>query len=346
MSTTSTPVRVGLAGLGRFGKLHASVLSRLASARLAAICDPLESELQAAGDRYNVERRYQTFDELVADPELDCFFIVTPEDYHAEHARKALGRGLPVFMEKPLATTSQAGAELVALAERSGAPLQIGFVLRFDTQYALVHDEIHSGRFGDLISLRVKRNCSRSWFDIYGDRAHSVYETVIHDIDAMLWFTGSPVESVYALDRNVSGRTYPEACFALLRFANGATGIVETSWFIPDHAPANVWTPTWSGAIDAELEVVGTKETARIRLLDAGISIWSDEVTRQPETGLWPELHGNIAGALSEEDAHFIECVRTGTPSTVTSIRDAAEGLRIAEAIVESAATGQVVRLR
>ena len=48
------PVNVGLAGLGRFGKLHAAVLSRLPQARLAAICDPLAEVVRSVGDQYEV----------------------------------------------------------------------------------------------------------------------------------------------------------------------------------------------------------------------------------------------------------------------------------------------------
>jgi predicted dehydrogenase len=61
---------------------------------------------------------------------------------------------------------------------------------------------------------------------------------------------------------------------------------------------------------------------------------------------MWPELYGQVAGALREEDAHFIDRVMRGDASNVTSVDDAVEGLRIAEAIIESASTGREVSLR
>lgn len=338
-------VRVAIAGLGRFGRLHANVLGTTAGARVVAVCDPDPAARDAVGDALGVADRYADVDALLAAGGYDALFLVTPEQFHAAQATAALAKGLPLFLEKPLATTAAEGAEIVAAARAAGVPLQLGFVLRFDAQHAMIRAEIASGRLGELVSLRVKRNCSQSWFAAYGERVHTVYETSIHDIDLLLWLVGAPCVSVYAVERNVSGLPFPDACFALLRFANGAVAQVETSWFVPEGAPANVVTPTWRGTIDSELEIVGTRASARTRFLDTGPVLWQPDGVVVPETGLWPELGGRIGGALRAEDAHFIETVRSGQPSTVASADDAVAGLRIAEAIIASAASGAPVDL-
>ena len=106
-----------------------------------------------------------------------------------------------------------------------------------------------------------------------------------------------------AVERHLSGLRYPDGCWALVEFASGAVGMLETSWLVPAGAPANVVTPTWRGTIDAEIEVIGDAGTSRIRLLDAPLSLWSEGFTAAPETGLWPEVSGSIGGALRDEDA-------------------------------------------
>ena len=113
----------------------------------------------------------------------------------------------------------------------------------------------------------------------------------------------------------------------------------------PAGAPANVVTPSWRGTIDAEIEVIGDQGTGRIRLLDAPLSFWSGDFTAAPETGLWPEIGGAVGGALREEDMHFIDRVRRRSPESVSSVADAVEGLRVAEAIVASATSGMPVAL-
>lgn len=338
-------LRVGIAGLGRFGKLHAAILSQLPGVEIAAVCDPLASEVTALGDRYGVPGRFADYDQMLAGASLDAIFLVTPEPLHAAQALAAIERGIPVFLEKPLATNHAEGIAVAAVAARAGALVQVGFLLRFETQHALLKSEIAAGHFGPLVSLRVKRNCSRAWFPDYGDRVHPVYETSIHDLDLLLWLTGSRCTEVYAVARNYTGLRYPDACFALLQFANGTVASVETSWFVPAGAPANVLTPTWHGTIDAELEVVGTERSARLRLLESGLAIWQPTMTAHPETALWPEVAGQVTGALREEVAHFIDCVRSGTPSPVASLTDAVAGLQVAETIVAAAAKGSAITL-
>lgn len=338
-------IAVGLAGLGRFGKLHASVLSRLAGARLAAVCDPLPDEVAAVADHYAVPGRFGDYAQMLAEAALDAVFVVTPEPLHAAMALQAIERGLAVFLEKPLATTAAEGQRVADAAHRAGVPLQVGLVLRFDVQHALLKREIATGAFGRLVTLRAKRNCSKAWFPDYGDRVHPVYETSIHDIDLLLWYAASRCTKVYAVQRSYSGMRYPDACLAILQFENGTVATLETSWFVPAGAPANVLTETWHGTIDAALEIVGTERSAELRLLASGVSVWTPRLTAHPEAALWPEFQGHVVGALREEDAHFVACVRAGTPSPVASVADVVAGLRIAEAIVASAESGREVTI-
>jgi len=334
------PVNVGLAGLGRFGKLHAAVLSRMPQVRLAAICDPVAEVAQSVGEQYGVPGRYAEFTELLRQPDLDCLFIVTPEDLHFEQVMAALELKVPIFLEKPLSVTADEGRQVLAAAERAGVTVQVGFLLRFETQHAFLKDEIASGKFGQIVSIRVKRNCPKTWFSVYGDRAHSVHETVIHDIDLVLWWLGQRCEKVYAAQRHLTGLRFPDATMALLQFDGGTMVTVETSWFVPEQAPANVLADGWFGTIDAELEVIGTEQSARLRILESGLEIWTSQVAKHPEPGLWPVVHGGVGGALREEVVHFIDNVRTGRVSDVASAVDAVAGLEIAEAIITSAERG------
>jgi predicted dehydrogenase len=248
-------------------------------------------------------------------------------------------------MEKPLSTSA---ADAGAIAERASAAkvfLQIGFVLRFDAQHAMLRSRIADGQLGELVTIRCKRNCSRDWFAGYGERAHTVFETMIHDIDLVLWFTGSRVKRVHALDRNISGLRFPDALIATLQLENGAMALLETSWFVPAGGPQNVLAGDWTGTIDAEFEIVGTEQTARYRLLDSGLTIASNDAVQHPEVGLWPDVYGSIGGALRLEDEHFITCVRSGSPSSIASLEDALHGLQVAEAIARSATEGTEIRL-
>ncbi len=337
-------IAVGIAGLGRFGRLHAGVLSSLSGVRVAAVYDP-DPGTPTLVKKFGEPAVKRTFADLLAQPDLDCLYIVSPEDTHEAMVTQALDRGLPIFLEKPLALSSGRGAEIARAAAERGIYLQIGFVLRFEARLGYLRDQILNGSFGKLVTFRAKRNCSRSWFDVYADRAHAVYETVIHDIDYLLWIADSPCKTVYARQYNLSGRKYPDATMALLTFENGLMAAIETSWLVPEQAPATVLTGNWGGTIDAEMEIVGEHRSARFRSIESGLEIWDDRFSHHFDASLWPEINSSIAGAIRAEDEHFIGIVRNGEPSTVASVADAVEGLRIAEAIVESASTGRIVDL-
>lgn len=342
---TGDNVRVGLAGLGRFGKLHASVLGAMPGVELVAVCDPRDDEVAAMLAQQDGARGFSNYEAMIEETALDAVFIVTPEPLHASQALAAIARHIAVFVEKPLAMTADEAEQVAAKAAAAGLPLQVGFVLRFDVQHSLLKGEIAAGALGNLVSLRTKRNVSRAWFPDFGDRAHPIQETAIHDLDLLLWYADSPVTRVQAVERNLSGMRYPDACWALLEFASGAVAILETSWFVPAGAPANVVTPAWRGTIDAEIEVIGTEGTSRIRLLDGPLSQWSADYTAVPETSMWPAIGGSVAGALREEDANFIDRVRHRAPETTSSVNDAIAGLRVGEAIVTSGTEGRLVDL-
>ena len=343
MSRTS--LQLGLAGLGRFGRLHADVLGQLPDVSLAAIADPDDEARQAVLAGHPGARAYADLEALLADPDLEAIVLATPETLHHRQASAALEAGLHVFVEKPMAATAAEAEDLRTLAERRGRRLQVGLVLRYEASHQLLHRQIAEGSFGELVSIRVKRNCSRAWAASYLERVHTVYETLIHDLDLMLWYTGSAPVAVTAVDRNLMGHAHPDASFALIRFASGTVGLAESSWFVPDQALTNVSTPEWRGTIDAELAIVGTERTAQLRLLDAPLQIWSDRQHEALEMGLWPLLEGGIGGALREELADFCRCVRRGRSSEVASLPNAVTGMRLAEAIVASARSGATIAM-
>ena len=83
---------MGLAGVGRFGALHAAVLSRLAGVELVALADADPHQLAAVADRHGVSRRYDEALALIADDSLDTVVLATPDEQHAPQVRAALER--------------------------------------------------------------------------------------------------------------------------------------------------------------------------------------------------------------------------------------------------------------
>ena len=123
-----------------------------------------------------------------------------------------------------------------------------------------------------------------------------------------------PVRRVYA-QAHSTGDSVPNTLVATLTAEDGALAVLQSTWLVPDAAPSNLAGPPagpldlW-GTIDAQLEVVGTSQVGKVDLMSGGLSLWDDSAVRTPDTGLWPEVHGRVSGALREELSTFLDCVR------------------------------------
>lgn len=345
-------VNVALVGLGRFGRLHAETLRQLPGCRLAALCDADPSVLERCGEQWGVAARYLRFEDLLREAGVDAVDIVTGESVHGKQARLALEAGRGVFVEKPLATQLDEAEAVQALAEETGLPVCVGNISRFDARYAFLRRECEAGSFGRVVLLSAKRTFSRAWFAGFGSRVHPVFESMVHDLDLALWYLPARVQRVYAQSA-VSGATeadVPDVLVATLTAADGSLAMLQSTWLAPDAAPINLpgapATPfeLW-GTIDGQLELVGTSQTGRVNLLSDGLSVWCDEHVRAPDVSLWPEVHGRVTGALREELAHWLDCVRAGTPSRIVPLEDGVTAVRLAVAIVQSSRSGAPVEL-
>ncbi len=342
-------IKVGLVGLGRFGQLHARVLSELPGCRLSALCEVDAPTLGRCGREFGVGALYADLESMLGAEELDAVDLVTDESAHGAQARLCLEHGCAVFVEKPLATDWATARTVSALAERTWLPVVVGNISRFDARYALLRRELEAGRFGRVTLVSAKRNFSRAWFTGFGSRVHPVFESMIHDLDLALWYLPAPVRRVYARSATSADvGSVPDVVAAILTAAYGSLAVLQSSWLLPDGAPVTLPGPPanpldlW-GTIDARLEVVGTTQVGRVDLLAGGPELWDASRSRVPETGLWPEVHGHVGGALREELKHFLDCVRAKEPSPIAPPQPAVVAVGLAEAIVRSAQEGRPI---
>ena len=101
---TKSSLRVGIAGLGRLGKRHATMLARqVAGVELVAACSPIADELSWARSALGVAHLFEDYGAMLAHPALDAVFLVTPTTLHADQIIAAMKAGKHAFSEKPLA---------------------------------------------------------------------------------------------------------------------------------------------------------------------------------------------------------------------------------------------------
>jgi predicted dehydrogenase len=319
-------LRIGLVGCGAFGESHLTAFAGIPFVEVTAVTDLVRERSQRLAERYKVPRVTKDFRELCALKDVEAVCVVTTEDQHLDPVLTALENGKHVFVEKPMATRLADAEKMLAAARKADLILMPGHILRFETKYVAVKEQLDSGRLGRVLTLYTRRNRPK-WQGVIYKRTALVLETAINDIDTMLWYTGKKVKSVRAYDLAVDPRKGVDLTWAVLRFEERALGVLETMWLIPDKTPF----------LDDFLQVVTPSGVANIDILNSGLTIWHDDGAEIPDVSYEPRLRESVYGALREELTYFALCVLEGRKPALLTAQDGVEALRVALAVVESA---------
>lgn len=123
--------------------------------RVVAIASRDLARARSAAGELHVPRAYGSYEELLADPEVDAIYIGMPNSLHAEWTMKAADAGKPVLCEKPLARSSAEGLAMAEYCAKRGVPLMEAFMYRFHPQHARVRALMDEGAIGELRAVRA-----------------------------------------------------------------------------------------------------------------------------------------------------------------------------------------------
>ena len=206
-----------------------------------------------------------------------------------------------------MASTIEDAQAMVDSARQSRAMLMPGHLLRFEPKYAALKTAVASGELGEITAISARRNRPRGLLASHG-RVSPALATAIHDIDIMLWLTGSRVATVRAHHRLGERPGDHHGIWALMRLENGVIVTIESAWMTPDGVEP---------ASDDAFSVVGRKGMARVHFDVPAMWVTTAAGLRAPDVSFEPRINGFTAGALKEELSHFASCVLNGTPPDV-----------------------------
>lgn len=349
-------LKIGIIGTGNIAQQHASGYQLLEDVEIVACCDLNRDRAEEFAKRNNIPAVYASYDEMLAKAELDAVSVTTWNNAHMPASVAALNAGKHVLVEKPMAMNAEEGRIMKEAAEKNGKLLMIGFVRRFDPKTDIAKEYIESGEVGDIYYAKTKctRRCGNplGWF---ADKSLSgggpLIDLGVHMIDLARYLMGKPCAvSVYGVTANKIGPMedikhhsrylaysagsgvcdVEDFATAIIRFDNGAALHVEVSF---------------SGHIAKEelsLEILGAKGGMTINpdlaLYTVKHNLLVDET---PRISVATDTFSNI---FSLEIAHFVDCVKNGTPCRNTA-DDGIALMEILDAIYKSAETGREVLL-
>lgn len=337
----TNPLRVAVAGAGRFGALHARAWHEC-GAQIVATADVDHGRAQALANEYQSARFGTNLSEVLASGGIDVVVVASDERSHTLLTNQAIESGCHVFVEKPFSLSSAEASLTVKAAESAGLHLITGHISRFAQAYGYMREALDSGRLGELWSIRLRRDFTRSWLAAFGHRVHPAWESSIHDIDLAIFFTGERPESVYATQVIDESTGLPASIAALLRFPSGRTATLESAWNITDRAPQSLaGALALDGTISGESELICSNGTVKQRLLSDAIVEWNQAGVTVPDLSLWPERQGRVGGALREEIEYAIQVFSGSIPNDRMPHCESVWSVATAEALVRSIESGR-----
>jgi predicted dehydrogenase len=335
MQNHPKPVALAIVGPGRMGQLYARIAQEASTMRLVALCGRGAESTQDAATAYRVPG-YAAGDYgamLAAHPEIEAVIVAASEWAHIEPVLASLDAGKHVLVEKPMAISVADAARMVEQAAKAGVHLMVCHSLRFDPRFAALRQAVAQGAVGEVLHLYARRNAPQIAVERVIGRCPLAFWLAPHDIDMMLWTTGSSVHKVMAFSK-AGGKERQDFIIAVLTFANGAIGVLESSW----------GTPAVSGQpLTEQFTVRGTAGMVELLSNQTGVGVYrAGSEPEYPDIGYTPVIHDQQDGMFRRLLHHFIGVVRNQHAPVVTG-SDGLAAIRVAEAIDRSLGTGREV---
>ena len=197
MKPTSSPVKVGVIGIGNMGWHHARVFSLLKDADLIGVADPNEARGKLAVDQFQCDW-YKDYQDLI--PKVDAICIAVPTLLHHKVGIDCLKAGVNVLIEKPIAANELEAKSLINASKNNNCLLQVGHIERFNPAFRELNKIVHNE---EIVVLEARRHSPNA------DRANDVsvvMDLMIHDIDLVLELVNSKIQKLAAIGgRNSDG---------------------------------------------------------------------------------------------------------------------------------------------
>lgn len=145
--------KVGIMGAGKIAGTIADTLNRLEAFEPYAVASRNIEKANAFGEEYNIEKRYGSYEELIADPEVELIYIATPHSHHAEQAKMCIEAGKPVLVEKAFSYNAATAEEVLKLSEEKNVFAGEAMWIRFMPMYQALAEYVKNGAIGQINNI-------------------------------------------------------------------------------------------------------------------------------------------------------------------------------------------------
>ena len=327
--------KLKVANIGmKFGMSHVEGAMGF-GAEIAAICDSNEENLRFAGERYGIpeEKRFTDYMDIVNNDDIDVVTVAIPDQQHVKVSCDLLRAGKHVLCEKPLALTREDIEEIVKVADESDCKFMVGQICRFTPAFEKAKEIVESGTIGEIYF--IESEYAHDYMKIVDNwradpNRHGVIGGGCHAIDLLRWLAGDPQEVfAYGTHKLLPQVPYDDATIAIMKFDENVAGKV----FVSTGCKRDYTMRTVIYGTKGTLICDNTSPTMTLFVTD------DEGVTQEPQT---IEVQVNNHNAVKEFEV-FADAILNDKP-VATDAREGAKTVAVCHAIVESSATGKIVK--
>ena len=333
-----TPIGVCVVGAGFWAReMHLPALKMIDGVEIVSVVAASQASARRAAEEFGIDQFTTELSAALENPRVSVVDIVAPPFVHAEAVITAARAGKHAICIKPLARSGAEAATMLAAVAEAGTRLFYAENVPFIPAVQEARRLVDAGHIGEVFRVKANEGIPAPHSDWFFDRELSgggaIIDMAVHSMEFCRFFADAPVASVYA-DAGTflwgERTTVEDTAVLTLRFDNGVLGQCEDSWSL-------------AGAMDSRFEVFGTQGRILIdNLHRQPIQVVSSAGSSLGPTG-WSyplPIPGAIADGHLAMLSHFIDCIRTGAPSSSEGV----VGLRVLEVVdaaMQSLATGR-----
>ena len=327
-----TKIRWGVLGAAKIARTKViPAMQRAQEGEVTALASRSLETARSAAAALGIAKAYGSYEELLADPDIDAIYIPLPNHLHVPWSIKAAEAGKHVLCEKPIALSADEARALVAVRDRTGVLIQEAFMVRTHPQWLAVREEVRGGRLGELRAIQMAfsyfnrdpKNV-RNQADIGGGALMDIgcYPIVL----SRFLFEAEPVRVIASIDRDPEFGT-DRLTSALLEFERGQSAFTCSTQLVPYQRTQVLGT---RGRIEVEIPVNAPP--------DRPCRIFFDDGRDAFGTGLETRSFA-ICDQYALQADEISRAIRERRPAPVP-LEDSVANMRAIDALVRSARTG------
>jgi predicted dehydrogenase len=360
MKKSAKGLGLAIVGGGRVGLFRGEVAARHPAVEWIGIAEKNENRAGDVAHRVGADFVTNSHRELLRRPEVNCVIIATDEHLHVDPILAAVERGVPMLIEKPLATDLGESARVLQAIEDAKLDAIVGYTQRFRRRWLAAKEKVRTGALGDVTMVTSRAFMNRLVaIDNYKrtDDPSTISPMVIsgtHALDIVMWYmeAKTPVECYARSIDKVLGPQYKgiDATAGMIMFSDGSVYHLNISWALP---------VTWPGAVySLEVGITGTDGVLTIDDTHRDIVL---AVSKPQAEGYAPDSSrlvdfmgsyppgdmalGELRGPMREETDSWLNRVSLGLATPAATAREAHRNLMLTKALDLSARLKQPVKL-